>query len=130
MLMGGAVVVQILKPRMTKTFDKFAQQVFIPYLEIQLRNVSRLDLAWDMYISDSLKGSARTKRGKGIHRRVVGSPTLPGNWQNFLKFDENKDKDVSATFGQNVLCTSTRINVTSLEPCIHGEAIHEEADES
>ena len=39
MLMDGAVVVQMLKPRMTKTFDEYAQQVFIPYLEIQLRNV-------------------------------------------------------------------------------------------
>ena len=73
------MVVQMLKPRMTKTFDEYAQQVFIPYLEIQLRNVSRLDLVWDKYISDSLKSYARTKRDKGMCRRVVGSPALSGN---------------------------------------------------
>ena len=119
MVMDGAVVVQILKPRTTKTFDEYPQQVIIPYLEIQLRNVSRLDPVWDRYISDSLKGSARAKRGKGIRRRVVGSPPLPGSWQNFLRVDENKeelfrffvnnsffrsqDKDALATSGQNVL---------------------------
>ena len=31
----------------------------------------------------------------------------------------SQDKDVSATSAQNVLCTSTRIDVTSLEPCIY-----------
>ena len=70
MLMNGAVVVQMLKPRMTKTFDEYAQPVFIPYLEIQLRNVSGFDLVWYRNISDSLKGFVRTKRGKGIRRRV------------------------------------------------------------
>ena len=36
MLIDRAVVVQMLKPRMTKTLDEYAQQVFIPYLAIQL----------------------------------------------------------------------------------------------
>ena len=76
---------------MTETFDEYAQQVFLPYFEIQLRNVSRLDLVWDRYISDSLKGSAKAKRGKGIRRRVVGSTVLSGNWQNFLRVDGNKE---------------------------------------
>ena len=40
--------------------------------------------------TDSLKGSARTKRGKGIPRRVLGYAPLPGSWQNFLRIDENK----------------------------------------
>ena len=79
MLMDEAVVFQMLKPSMTKTFDECAQQVCIPYLEIQLRNVSHLDLAWDRYISDSQKASAKTKRGKGIRRRVIGTPATPGN---------------------------------------------------
>ena len=89
---------------------------------------------WDRYISESLKSSARTKRDKGMHRRVVGSPVLSGNWQNFLRVDlfrffiensffRSQDKDVLATSGQNVLCTSSRIDVTSLEPCIHEEAV-------
>ena len=39
-----------------------------------------------------------------------------------ISFCRSQDKDVLATSGQNVLCTSTRIDVTSLEPCIHEEA--------
>ena len=38
-----------------------------------------------------------------------------------ISFFRSQDKDVLATSGQNVLCTSTRIDVTSLEPCIHEE---------
>ena len=40
----------------------YGQQSPIPYLEIQIRHVSRLDLVWDSYNCDSLKASARAKR--------------------------------------------------------------------
>ena len=41
-------------------------------------------------MADSLKGSARSKGGKGVRRRVVGAAAIPGNWQNFLRVDTNK----------------------------------------
>ena len=63
---------------------------FIPYMLGQLHTASRLDLVWDSYIIDSLKSTARAKRGKGIRRRVVASAPIPGNWQSFLRTDLNK----------------------------------------
>ena len=48
------------------------------------------DLVWDTYKDDSLKGTARAKRGKGVMRHVVGKAALSGNWQNFLRIDSNK----------------------------------------
>ena len=39
---------------------------------------------WDIYISDSLIGTAREKRGKGI-RLVDGRNYIPRNWQMKIK---------------------------------------------
>ena len=63
-VLDGAVIVQMLKPGTAKTFDEYAQQVFIPYVVRQLQHVSRLDLVWDSYRADSLKASTREQRGK------------------------------------------------------------------
>ena len=89
-VLDGAAIKQMMKPAAAKTFDEYAQQVFIPYISSQLRSVSRVDLVWDTYKDDSLKGTARAKRGKGVRRHVVGKAALPGNWQNFLRIDSNK----------------------------------------
>ena len=79
-----------MNPAAAKTFDEYAQQVFIPYISSQLRSVSRVDLVWDTNKVDPLKGRARAKRGKGVRRHVVGKAALPGNWQKCLQIDSNK----------------------------------------
>ena len=61
-----------MKSGAAKTCDEYAPTVFIPYISSQLRSVSRVDLVWDTYKDDSLKSTARSKRGKGVRRRVVG----------------------------------------------------------
>ena len=76
--------------QMMKTFDKYTQQLFIQYISSQLRNVSRVYLVLDTYKDDSLKGTARTKCGKGVRKRVVGNAAVPENWQYFLRADSNK----------------------------------------
>lgn len=47
-------------------------------------SVSPVDLVWDTYRDDSLKGTVRAKHGKGVRTLVVGNVAIPGNWQNFL----------------------------------------------
>ena len=37
-----------------------------------------------------LKASTREKRGTGARRRVLPSVTIPRNWQDFLRSDDNK----------------------------------------
>ena len=90
-VIDGAVVVQMLKPKTVNTFNEYALQVVIPYIKTQLQNVERLHLVWDMYICDSLKATTKAKRGKGVRRRVGGSAHIPRNWQDFLRVDQNKD---------------------------------------
>ena len=84
-VLDGAAVKQMMKPAAAKTFDEYAQQVFIPDVSSQLRSVSRVDIVWDTYKDDSPKGTARAKRGKGVRRQTVGKAALPGNWQNIGK---------------------------------------------
>lgn len=139
-VLDGAVIVQMLKPGAAKTFRDYADMVFLPYISGQLRHVTRLDLVWDSYVVDSLKATARAKRGKGVRRRVVESAPIPGNWQNFLRVDLNKkelfcflsksvvesivedSKELVVTDGEQVLCVPPQQDVQSLAPCSHEEA--------
>ena len=140
LVVDGAVIVQTLKPAVAKNFDYYAQDVFVPYLSSKLQTVSRLDLVWDRYIADSLKGSARSNRGKGVHRRVVGAAAIHGNWQNFLRVDTNKtelfkflpqaiftwfdqdDKQLVITDGVAVLSKPPLLDLALLTPYSHEEA--------
>ena len=88
-VLDGAVV-QMLKPATTKSFNEYAHEVFTPYILSKFQQTTRLDLMWNRYLPDSLKGTARAKRGKGVRRRVVGGASIPGNWASFLRVDDNK----------------------------------------
>ena len=139
-VLDGAVIVHMLKPGTAKTFDEYAQQVFITYVVRQLQHVSRLDLVWNSYRADSLKASTREQRGKGVRRRVVDSAVIPGNWQSFLQVDSNKvelfgylstmlaesfqkeGKELVVTDGEQVICVPQQEDVNSLAPCNQEEA--------
>ena len=99
-----------------------------------------LDLVWDRYVIDSLKATARAKRGKGVCRRVVESAPIPKNWQDFLRVDINKtelfsflskelihsfdteNKEPVVTDGDRVLCVPPQQDIDALAPCNHEEA--------
>jgi len=118
--------------------DQFFQhenQAYPPAFTSQLQYVKRLDVVWDEYIADSLKAETRT--GKGIRRRVEPSNAIPGNWQEFLRINDNKtelfsflatiaatiatDKQVIGICHTGVLCTQSR-DVSGVAPYTHEEA--------
>ncbi|KAH3874927.1 hypothetical protein DPMN_038184 [Dreissena polymorpha] len=74
----------MLKPNFCKTFEDYDKNVFLPYIDYQLKTCSRVDVVWDEYREDSLKASTRGKRGKGIRRRVHADSAIPGNWESFF----------------------------------------------
>ena len=67
-VLDGAASIQMLKPAASKTFEEYAHH--IPYVSTKLQTVSRLDLVWDTYLADSLKGSTRARCGQGVQRCV------------------------------------------------------------
>lgn len=132
-VVDGAAIVQMPKLGAAGTFEEYAHQIFE-----QFRHVSRLDLVWDNYVVDTLKATAREKRGKGVHRRVINSAPIPGNWQNFLRVDLNKkelfsflskelvesfkqnnqnEKELVVIDGEQVLCVPQQQDIHLLAPC-------------
>lgn len=84
-VLDGAAIVQMLSPGRCVTFSDYAEQIFVPYVVSQLSHVSRLDLVWDQYDTNSLKAATRAKRGIGIRRKVMATADLPRNWAGFLR---------------------------------------------
>jgi hypothetical protein len=86
-ILDGAAIVNMVRPGAAKTFQDYATDVFIPHIKKLLQHVTRLDIIWDVYVYESLKADARSKRGKGVRRRVEPSSAVPGDWAAFLRTD-------------------------------------------
>ena len=89
-ILDGAMLVQMLHPKGSITFQDYLNGIFLTYLSERIQNVSRLDIVWDRYVGNSLKSVTRGKRGHGSRRRVTTTNHIPSNWQSFLRVDENK----------------------------------------
>ena len=62
-ILDGAVAVHMLHPGTAKIFQEYADFVFGPYIFSQIDKTSRVDVVWDVYLPESLKGTTRQKRG-------------------------------------------------------------------
>ena len=91
-VLDGAVVIHTLQMGQVKTFEDYANEIFLKHIEFQLQDCKRLDVVWDTYQQDSLKAGARAKRGKDVRRRVIAGSTLPKNLNDFLRVEENKSE--------------------------------------
>lgn len=137
-VIDAAVVVNMLPPGKSKTFQDYATCVFLPYIIQQAQRVKRIDLVWDRYIENSLKTGTRQARGAGLRRRVSAKTTLPTNWQSFLRSDQNKTElfhflaasvsnvhlegvEVVSTYDDDVI-SSAPIDKEGIAPCNHEEA--------
>ena len=135
-ILDGAVVVQMASPGAAKTFQDYADKVFMPYIMKQLQPVQRVDVIWDVYRQDSLKAATRERRGCGTRRRVTPSSQILRNWKSFLRVNENKTelfhflakqieschvegKELCSTYEEKVL-SSPRWD--DMEDCTHEEA--------
>ena len=135
-VLDGAVIVHCLPTAGIVTFNEYAARIFIPHLEKQLQDTTRLDVVWDTYIPGSLKEATREKRGKGVRRKVSGQTKMPSNWMDFLRDPENKKelfafltssvaeficppgKTVYITSGESVICIGAN---SPMPNCNHEE---------
>ena len=109
-----------------RQIEKLGQEKYDAYVSERL-------VSQTTSISDPIK---REKRGKGVRRRVEPSSAVLGNWQEFLRIDENKEELLSflatsvisidsnmrviSTHHTNVFCNQPRDN-SRLAPCTHEE---------
>ena len=61
-VLDGAAIVHMVRPGACRTFEEYSKQMFLPYITSQLETVSRVDIIWDRYLTDSLKQSTRERR--------------------------------------------------------------------
>ena len=137
-ILEGSVLVNMLKPPKGSTFGEYARTLFLPKVAKELQSVSRIDIVFDCYKKNSLKETARQRRGTGIRRKVEELSQTPSNWHSFLRIDKNKtelfsflseqmtsnpelNKLVIAAF-EDVVLTSNQADVRNLSPCNHEEA--------
>lgn len=135
-ILDGAAIINMIKP-VSDTFNAYVSKI-MEYIRAQFKGgMMRVDVVFDIYKKDSLKSYTRHKRGKSTRRRVEGKNKTPGNWQEFLRDDENKSelfhliaKQVKAelfpgmviiTHDQNVM-SSVPGNLAGLMNCTHEEA--------
>ena len=61
-IFDGAVIVQMLSPGTAQTFEEYFNDVFSPFILMQVEKVKRVDVVWDVYREDSLKKSSATEK--------------------------------------------------------------------
>ena len=72
-ILEGSVLANQLKPGKNKSFSKYGQEVFLPFIRRyqQWSNASHVDVVLDTYQLISLKNTTNGKRACGIRRKVV-----------------------------------------------------------
>ena len=140
LLLDGEAIFNMLKPGASKIFQEHSETVILPVIRNKpVTECREGGCAWDRYLPGSLKDSARSKRGKGIHRRVRPDTRIQGDWKAFLRVDENKKHlflyeaeqlttigtdhgEVLSTKHETVDFNNDRTDATDLSPCTHEEA--------
>ena len=138
-VIDGSVVVNMLSPGASKTYFKYAQEVFTPYVMTQFEHVSRLDIVWHVFIPNSLKSATWANQGQGKWQCVTPDGKIPANWVDFLENYLNKHElfqyltqyltNIQMPDGKQLFVTSTDTvlpnpdnGVALLALCSHKEA--------
>lgn len=73
-ILDEAAVVQMLQPKLTKSFDEYLDNIlFLRYSLRNLKSASRVDTVSDVYRYERLKANKRESRWCGVGRRVLPS---------------------------------------------------------
>ena len=116
---------------MSKTFDDCANEDILPRVRSYSTKYQRVDIVFDVYKESSLKVEARSKRGKGIRRRVAPTSKTPQNWKSFLRDSNNKTElfhfladwlSEADMLCLGYVCCNRVIALEDLAPCMHKEA--------
>ena len=120
-----------------KTFDEYAEKVFLPFMVHHLEDCNKIDCIWDRCIMSSLKEMTRVHRGSGLRIKVSGQTKLPRKWNDFLRDARNvkelfdfltnklrimsvpENKEIFVTSGDDVIGIGTEHGMSQ---CNHEEA--------
>ena len=91
-VLEGSVVVNMVNVKKNQSFQTYASDEFKNHVTKYEREYhpDRIDIKFDTYQQLTLKMATRTKRGKGVRRRLQDDLIAPTNCHSFLRLDENK----------------------------------------
>ena len=75
-IIDGSALVNSLPPRSSKTFEDYAVHDVLPSIQAYSTKYKKTDV-FDVYRPSSLKTEARSKRGRGVRRRVTSKGKSP-----------------------------------------------------
>lgn len=139
LVIDGASLVNVKQPWQSRTFDNYANHIILPHITSFAQGHFRVDIVFDVYRDESLKGETRRKRGVGYRRKVTDNTRPPTFWNSFLRCNENKTElfgflpeiIVSATITTEATIFVTKeekvvsnraLDTEFVSPCNHGEA--------
>ena len=94
-ILDGTAVVQMLNPGTAKTFLDYAEQFFFTqYVSAQLENTTGVDIVWDVYQTDSLKGTNETKEGQRCTEKSCSLGSDSKELEGFLACGRQQDRTV------------------------------------
>ena len=138
LIVDGSALVHFLPPKKGKTFESYATLDFLPSIYKYATMYQTTHLIFDVYNPSSLKNETRSKRGQSGRRKVTNCNTVPSNWRNFLRHNDNKTElfqllahTVSQMSAPNLVIVTKGPSVLSTdEACLQGldKCSHEEAD--
>jgi len=134
--------VHTLPTHTVKTFEEYAQNIFLPHVSKRLGDSERVDVVFDRYVDGSLKSDTRKSRGSGQKVVVTASTTIPKIFSQFLMVDENKSQlfhylaetvsEMKIDSEKLVICTHEetlkhapshrQLNIQDISPSSHEEA--------
>jgi hypothetical protein len=125
------------QPGPCKTFHEYANEIISPYIEHCGQRHGRIEVVFDVYYENSLKGETRRKRGIGGRRKLTANSRPPKAWNTFLRCDKNKtelfgfladkiagmicETAIFVTKDEHVLINNEG-DVSHISPCNHEEA--------
>jgi hypothetical protein len=77
LIIDGTALVNSKPPNVSATFDDYANDVIVPYIQSYAQRHSRIDVVFDVYYDDTLKMETSKKRGTGARRKVTGNSRPP-----------------------------------------------------
>ena len=93
-VVGMAAVQSLAKSSGAKTFGKWSDRFLRQVTSHLSDSCTRVDVLFDRYVKNSIKGGTRDKRkekkSRGIRRNVDNRDQRIGNWERFIILEDNK----------------------------------------
>ena len=122
-ILDGAASISMIKPGTSDSFNDYISTIMVIIRSQFSGEVVQVDMVNEIYRKESLKSGTRQKRGKDTRKRVEGKNKVQGNWQEFLRMDDNKSElfseQISSVNNLYMKCSQVWLLSHMVRMCCH-----------